>query len=456
MRCEDFVIQLNARADGELAAEEAAALEVHLATCPECRAEADAVEAITIELRRAFTPRRDDAALLAESTIAAIRALPVSSTPASASPTAAHRIQWAQLLIGLAAGFLLAIALFQPWQRGGFGFSVPPGEPIAHLAVSSAPVEVWPAFQRADEAVKRNQCATGEPIGRNSYVRTGADDRCEIALTSGNSLRLDCNTEVKLLEANVVEINRGRVASATRHDGKELQIKVYSCPVDFEKSAQWAVECQPERARLIVVDGEAHVQSDNQSIAVGRGKQVWISQGKVEKAPEWCDTTLETAWVNSVLALRGSEHPELVERVNQLLVNVGSAKLSLLYEDELRRLGDAGVPPLVAYLNATREKSVAAERTTAARIVADVAESRWIGDLIALLTDTNADVRFHAARGLERLTGRNQGCPPATWKTGSWFTCESPHKLWLDWWAANRNRYPLARHDIPAPTTPPF
>ena len=136
------------------------------------------------------------------------------------------------------------------------------------------------------------------------------------------------------------------------------------------------------------------------------------SRGKWKTNRSRCDATLETAWVNSVLALGSSEHPELVERVNRLLANVGAAKLSLMYEDELRRLGDDGVPPLLAYLASTRETPNVAQRATAAPIVADVAQARWIPDLIALLTDANADVRFHAARGLERLTGRDQGCKP--------------------------------------------
>jgi hypothetical protein len=83
-------------------------------------------------------------------------------------------------------------------------------------------------------------------------------------------------------------------------------------------------------------------------------------------------------------------------------------------------------------------------------------QSRWIADLIALLADKNADVRFHAARGLERLTGRDQGCEGHSWQAASWATCEGPYQKWFDWWAANRDRYPTARQDIPAAATPPY
>ncbi len=165
---------------------------------------------------------------------------------------------------------------------------------------------------------------------------------------------------------------------------------------------------------------------------------------------------METAWVNNVLAERSADDPELAQRVQRLLANVGAAKLSLLYEDELRRLGDAGVPPLLAYLASTRDTPNLTQRTTAARIVADVASSRRIPDLIALLTDANGDVRVHAARGLERLTGRDQGAPPESWQSASWFTCEPAHEKWRAWWNANRNRYASSDREIPAPAAPPF
>ena len=56
-----------------------------------------------------------------------------------------------------------------------------------------------------------------------------------------------------------------------------------------------------------------------QIVEVSAGKQVRIVQGQLQDNIDWCDPVLETSWVNSVLALRNSDHPELVERVNKLL-----------------------------------------------------------------------------------------------------------------------------------------
>jgi hypothetical protein len=449
MRCEEAVNQLNARVDGELPGEEAAGLNAHLAECSQCRAAAEGIQTVDAELSGAFVPRREAAARLAESVVAAVREL--ASTPVSIAPQVAlqPRLAWGQALVALAAGFILAVAVFRPWQtRTVPPASSPPLVPVARLAVASGPVEVRPALQK-----NFFTCPEATPIASDSCVRTGPTARCEISLDDGNALRLDCNTEVTLHKSEVVEVSRGRLWSSNQPGSKTVEIQSGGGTIVPKAAAQLAVECQPHATRLIVVDGTVNVQTGQGSTEVGPGKQVRIVQGKVEEDPEWRDALLETAWVNSVLALRSSDHPELVERVNRLLVNVGAAKLSLLYEDELRRLGDDGVPPLLAYLASTRDTPNVAQRATAARIVADVAQSRWIADLIALLADKNSDVRFHAARGLERLTGRDQGCQAHAWQAEPWATCEKPYQKWLDWWAANRDRYPAARRDIPSPAS---
>ncbi|MBL9122706.1 MAG: FecR domain-containing protein, partial [Planctomycetaceae bacterium] len=300
------------------------------------------------------------------------------------------------------------------------------------------------------------KCPESTPIARDSIVRTGATERCEIALDPGNAVRLDCNSEVALREAEVVEVKRGRIWLGCDSERSGVEIQAGGGTIVARKPAQLAVDCRPDATRLMVIDGTARVRTVEGARQVDAGKQVRIVQGKVEDDPEWRDALVETAWVNSLLALRREDHPELVARVDQLLAKIGAVKLSLLYEDELRRLGDGGVPPLLAYLDSTRDTPQIVQRATAARIAADVSETSRIADLIALLTDPHAEVRFHAARGLERLTGRNQGIDPQAWQSQTWAACEPVHQKWIDWWAANRDRYPHARREITSPTSPPF
>jgi hypothetical protein len=444
MRCEDALNRLNARADGELPAEDADELDAHLAGCLQCRSAAEGLQAIDVELRRAFGPRREAAARLAERAAAVVRASAVA--PVSIAP----RLAWGQALAAVAAGFVLATVVFRPWQPRSVAPASSP-EPIARVALASGPVEVRAASQR-----NFLMCPPSAPIGRESTVRTGPTAQCELSLEDASTVRMDCNTEVTLHESEVVEVSRGRLWSTSLPGGKGLEIQSGGGTFVARAATELAVNCEPKAVRVIVVNGAVSVQSGQRSIEVGPGKQARIIAGKLAEDVEPCDALLETAWVNSVLALRGSKHPELAERVNRLMANVGAAKLSLLYEDELRRLGDDGVPPLLAYLASTRDTPDVAQRATAARIIADVAQARWIADLIALLADANADVRFHAARGLERLTGRNQGCEARAWQSEPWSACAGAYQSWLNWWAANRDRYPAARREIPVPTSPPL
>ncbi len=477
MRCEDVLNALNARADGELssdaAAPDSAALEAHLAECASCRAAADGLPAIDADLRRAFAPRRTAAALLAERTIAKIRtategryasadlsadALPVSPPPVTplsvtAPVAAAPHLAWGQMLLAMAVGFVLAVILIRPWQMP---FSAPPtslprAEPVAQLAIAAGSCEMRPA----KGTVSTFTCPENFLVERDSVLSTGPTMRCELLLEGGNPLCLDANTEITLHNPQSVEVTLGRMLcpQATEHG---LEIKSGGGTITAKSASQLAVECQPEAVRLIVVDGTANVRSGEKSLDVGAGQQVRIVAGKLDDSAERCDALLETAWVNTVLAQRSANDPELAERVDGLLANIGAAKLSYLYEDELRRLGDGGVPPLLAYLVATRETPNLTSRTTAARIVADVGDSRRIADLIELLIDPNPDVRFQAARGLERLTGRDQGCEPQTWKSVTYTRCEEPYSKWLNWWAKNRDRYPASRRELSMPTSPPF
>src|SRR4051794_25215036 len=105
MRCEEAQNDLNARADGELRAENAAALEAHLAECPRCKSAAEELPVFHSELRRAFAPQREAAQRVAENVAAKIRES--AALPASIAPVAARGpddIAWAQVLAAVAAG----------------------------------------------------------------------------------------------------------------------------------------------------------------------------------------------------------------------------------------------------------------------------------------------------------------------------------------------------------------
>jgi len=455
MHCEEYLLQLNARHDHELADHEAAALEAHLAECSDCRASAEGFESIDAELRAAFAPRRAAATALTDRVLAEVRALALSApTPAPSAPRARlfgelSLAEWGRTLLASAAGFVLAVALFRSspapqTSPGHMLTAATSAQPAGRMVLASGPVQM-----RAINQTPFFGCADGSPIKPASVVRTGDNARCELLLVGGNMVRLDRNTEITLHRPDRVEVNSGRLWAVSKA-ATPIEIISYGCSMQSRSPSEMAVERQPKSMRLVVVDGTVNLSTGKESKQLAGGQQVDVAEDKLAASSAESDPLLETAWVNGMLAGRASETPEFRQRIQGLLARIGTAKLSVLYEDEIRRLGDGGVPPLVAYLRSTESAPQEAKRVIAARIVADVAQPRRIGDLVVLLKDQSPEVRYHAARGLERLTGRDQGLAAEAWKADSAAEREAALQKWHDWWTANSDKYAAAVHAIGA------
>ncbi len=113
MHCQAAGELLNGWIDGQLPAEQAVALEAHLAECAECRSLADGLRVQDTELRRAFLPRRQAAQQVASRVLETLD----QEARTAARPAPLARFGWLPLILAVAAGFLLAVILFQPWQR---------------------------------------------------------------------------------------------------------------------------------------------------------------------------------------------------------------------------------------------------------------------------------------------------------------------------------------------------
>src|SRR5437764_5770746 len=109
MRCDEARQQLDAWHDGSLDAGLRDALDAHLASCPDCQAAAADVARFDPDLRRAFAPRRAAATAVADRVLADL---------APVSPQTTSRARSVALAVAAAAaGFLLAVAIFRPWEQ---------------------------------------------------------------------------------------------------------------------------------------------------------------------------------------------------------------------------------------------------------------------------------------------------------------------------------------------------
>jgi hypothetical protein len=208
----------------------------------------------------------------------------------------------------------------------------------------------------------------------------------------------------------------------------------FSCPTDSPK------------ATLTVVEGSVKAQSKSGDAVIKAGESIEVSGGRFGDKKQEYNLMRATRWVDEILVLKGRDNPELARRMNDLFAQLGEQKMNFLAEEEIRRLGDHCVVPLTRYVQSDRSKGNDPSRHAAARIVADVATTSSIPELINLLADRDGEVRYHAARALARLTGSRLG-QPEQWRNETLIQCEPRIEEWHTWWDKNKTRFPGADPD---------
>ncbi len=107
MDCDEVIQQLDAFVDEELTSAARAPIEAHLLECASCRDSLDAAREQHENLRQTFAQHRAATSLGVER---AINRLLRRADRSTGVPI------WGRMLISAAAGFLLAVLLFQPWD----------------------------------------------------------------------------------------------------------------------------------------------------------------------------------------------------------------------------------------------------------------------------------------------------------------------------------------------------
>jgi hypothetical protein len=431
MDCQQALNELGPLIDGELPAAERAEVEAHLAECDGCRAACAALRADDAELLRAFQPQRTAGARLADRLVDQLRAEHHRRT---------RWQSWAVLLVAAAAGFLLAVLIFQPSLRRGPSPSRT--RPLARLALATGPTEV-----RAPRAVSWLTCPPQGEIDAGATVRTTDGARCELEASDGAQLRLDEGTVVELPTPGCVKLAQGELFSAVPFGCPSQKIEMPEAVIETSHG-KLDVSCSPGKASLTVIEGQANLECKSGVRQVAAGQYVRLTDGQIEESTAVADPLQATAWINELLVLKGPDNPELAERLNDILAQVGQAKLSYLYEDEIRRLGSRAALPLLRFIESPRSRTNLTARVSAARLAADLADSSVVGDLIALLADDDANVRVYAAQALQRLTGTNQGRPADEWQEDA-AACQPTLDAWRAWWQSRQSPSPAPGNGNP-------
>lgn len=465
MDCESAQNLISARTDRELDDDQQMSLDAHLAGCAECRDAADALQTQDALLLRAFRGARNRASAVAERTISELHE---ESAVHNVVPSP-RRQNWVSLLLAVAIGFLFAVVIFQPWNPKGQissnGVVVRPKSQapvsVAQVVVATGIVEVKDEsasdWSVADLQVL--QCPTG------TSVRTGADARCEFETSVGCVVRLNSQTELKFRSPREVELHSGQLwcsspqnvtlriitekqlappnESATKTgtaawNDPTTSIPSFSCP---SNSSMYTSIGADGNVQVTSANGEIEVQTKTERQNLRSGQTAIITGGQLAKSTIRSDPIMATRWIHALLIKKGHDNEELIKRVDDLLARMGRAKMSSLYETEIRGLGEYSVLPLLRFVQSPFSKTDHTQRISAMRIIADLAPSWAVMELIALLKDESPEIRVLAASALKRLTGETQGRATTEWRK-DWAECEAAHRSWQLWQQQNLDRFP--------------
>jgi hypothetical protein len=464
MNCQEFTSQLQAWLAGETDDMTARALETHLNHCADCLAllERENAEGQDIPLLRTALAEPAAVARVAEQAIAEIgQSKPDSAT---ASLRSAHWSTWLTPLLTLVAGFLLAVFVLPRPEKNvdpapPIALPVPPQPPapVAHLVSATGPVEMfdeqsqnWVAIQ--SDKIKSLRCPT------DTRVRTTADVRCELKTSDGCVIRLNDHTEVTLRGSSSIELSQGQVWCRSP-GATQLEVRVADVSNKQQKKSElstlWCVgpSCvmtgiQPAgEVQVVNAEGEINLRTTSGQQRLDPGQVAEISGGEIKPARR-VDPVLSTRWMQPLLIQRGPDDAELKQRVDTLLAQIGRTKISTLYEQEIRTLGEHGVLPLVRFVQSPLGKEDPARRSAAMEIVADLAPVWLIPDLIDLLENPDPYVRRQAAATLERLTALDMQLSPADWQAAPDDAQAMALENWRAWWAAHREQYPKPQLQI--------
>jgi hypothetical protein len=436
--CAQALPVISARLDGELQPGDAGDLDAHLSACPACRAAADAFRLQHADLRRAFAPRRAAAVRVAERVVDRLRSVPV--------PRPRPRLRWLPMLLSAAAGFLLAVVVFRPWQRPQpvehpTGSDAPP-RPVLLLTLATGAVDVCAPGQETWQ-----QLPSGGTVEAGARVRTPPQVRCEFRCPDGTEVRLNGDTEVGCRADRQLDLARGQILAKVIKSAAPFEVEVASATVTT-LGTQFDLWAQPKETRLAVLDGSTRVHGAGADTLVEKGELATIVGGRVTEKRQGENLLRATEWVQELLRLKGGMNDELARRldaqVNDILAQIGRTKEATFSDEEIRKLGYHCVVPLTRFIESDRSRGAGQRerRQRAARLIADLAQPWHVPDLIDLLADDDEVVRYFAAVGLTRLVPEEEPLTPGAWRDAAHETRKPALQEWRTWWDKNKDRYP--------------
>ncbi|MDZ4688392.1 MAG: zf-HC2 domain-containing protein [Planctomycetaceae bacterium] len=459
MDCEQIREQLNALVDGQLDAALRAGVESHLSECADCRTARDTLESLDGVLVQALGAVRRQSTAVADRAVARWQAeLPV------ARPSRFEMRDAARSLAAAAVGFLLAALLFgqrpRPQQpvigptvtETPIAASEPTKPTVARVVLATGPLFFKPNAASDWETVPQSRIANFT-CPSESGLRTEAATLCELVTPDGGHVRLNEKTEIALPSVDEIALVGGQLWCQSVK-GSPLRMTAAQ-PAATETTWTCATESEslaslpPDGAfRILAVSGVVDVATERGQQSLTSGMACSPTAGELSVRQSSDEFLLASRWMQPLMTREGHNSPELSRRVDALLARIGRAKVSFLFEQDLRNLGEYGALPLLRYVQTAKADAERERRQTAMQILSDTAPIWMVPDLIALLEDADAFIRSSAAGALTRLTRETQGLTAEDWQSdrSRWAAGITG---WQAWWTQHSVSCPLPPAGVP-------
>ena len=313
------------------------------------------------------------------------------------------------------------------------------------LKLATGPVEM-----ASEETKGWQEVEVGRKLSLGCSVRTPPKVRCDFRCPDGSEIRLNGDTEVFFHSERNVELKRGELWSnipATKEPKEPLQVRTGGATIR-STNGEFDVRADARESHLRVLQGKAEVVETNlkkksEPFEVLHGQEAQIVNGEASRVKQRTVAELEkeTMWATDAYGRRRAEDLQNEQRVRELLAQMSDVKsrdtkFQATCEVQLRGMGDSCATPLTRIMQ-DRPQANPEERRTAARLLADLAPSWAVPELIEFLKDADPDVRFYAATGLRRLTGQTLGMAPEELRSSSAktmkLTPDDTYKAWKRW-----------------------
>jgi hypothetical protein len=282
----------------------------------------------------------------------------------------------------------------------------------------------------------------GDPIDAGMALRSAAGTRALIDFAGGGELRVDENTEMTVVDARKLDLQKGRIYLSVVAGAKRFEVDTPHVAFSTQAAAVFDITFVPRvpngppaATTMRVLDSNVNAVGKKFKAVVWAG--LWITAvGTQLNTPDPLGNgSLDTAWVHPLLAERGRADAEIGNRMMELVGVLSNQTPNDPVEASMRALGDLATPELARYLARPLHPAQAERRAAAARIIGETGTMKSAPALVALLQHAEPEIRVTAARGLTRLNGgKDLGFGDAVWKGESH---DAGQKAWETWLKQN-------------------